>query len=277
MYSITPESAVCAALTAASGALLLWRPEVRRARALWVAIGLMGLTHGLALNLPRPNLLSTNLVHYYLGAKYPIPYARFYEVFQAAQEQPAIGIRDLEHPDRLLRAEAPARRAYYIDLLRRSGAAFDAMAPVDSLAAWSQRTGALARESDRVLRRFLSARQIADYREDVRVAVENARGRPLTDDFGFNGSPFYALVRHLDPTLYLRLGPVVGWANHAWQILAVILLAWIAGEALGLDLDGRLVACELLFASYDFTAYALPGLMFGELWLPVGVAVLAIR
>jgi tetratricopeptide (TPR) repeat protein len=269
--------AVCAVLMAAGGALLTRPSSARWVRTAWIALWLAGLVHALALNLQETNLLGSNLAHYYLGSKYAFRYAEFYRLIQAAQAKPPIGIRDLDRPARLLRADPRAQRAYYIDLLRSTGVSFDPLWPLDSLAARARQSGALAGESERVLRQGLPPQRIADFRRDVLRAVSVRRPRPLTDDYGFNGSPFYALVRHLDPTLGRPFGPATAWLNLAWQIVASVLLVWIAGAALGLDTNGRLAVGGLLFASHDFVTFTLPGLVFGELWLPVALAALAVR
>ncbi len=268
---------ICAALMAACGILLALRPARGKARAVWIGLWIVGLINALALNLQEPNLLGANVVHYYLGAKYPFPYEDFYKLVQAAQSKSQVGIRDLDHPSALLYPDARSRRAYHIDLMRTAGVAFDPLAPLDELERRAEESGAITRVSQRLLEQGLPAGQIDGFRQDVRLAVSGRRNRPLTDDFGFNGSPFYALVRHADPTLHFPFGRGTALLNLAWQILAVILLAWLVGRALGLDTDGRLAIGALLLASWDFVAFTLPGLIFGELWLPIAVAVLAMR
>ena len=274
---LVEDRGMCAALMAACGILLALRPTRGKARAVWIGLWTAGLINALALNLQEPNLLGANVAHHYLGAKYPFPYQDFYKLVQAALSKSQIGIRDLGHPSDLLYPDARSSRAYYIDLMRTAGVAFDPLAPLDELARRADESGAIARESERLLKQGLPAGQIDGFRHDVRLAVSGRRNRPLTDDFGFNGSPFYALVRQADPTLHLPFGRGTALLNLAWQILAVILLAWLGGKALGLDTNGRLAIGALIFASWDFVAFALPGLIFGELWLPIAVAVLAMR
>jgi Tfp pilus assembly protein PilF len=107
--------------------------------------------------------------------------------------------------------------------------------------------------------------------------VENLVGRDLTADYGFNGSPFYSLVRHVDPTLYTAFGRGAAWLNLIWQIVAGLALAWFAGQALELTLEERLAAATFVFASWDFAGWLLPGLVFAGLWLPVALALVALR
>ena len=271
---------VCAGLTLIASALLALGSRARPARALraaWIALIVVGVANGLALNLQPANLINTNLSHYYLGAKYPAPYADTYRLVQAARDQPQIGMRDLDRPALILRASPAEQRAYYLDLLRAERVPFDPLLPLDSLARRARESGAIAAEARRLLDGGLPAGRIADFRRDVRVAVTGAVLQPLTIDFGYNGSPFYGLIRQADPTLHAPYGPLTAWANALWQLLGVALLAWIAGSALGLTLDERLAAAALIVGSWDFAGFAMPGLIFTELWVPIAIAAWAMR
>lgn len=266
---------VCAGLTLAASVLLALGSRARPAwalRAAWIAVIVAGAANGLALNLQPANRINGNLSHYYLGAKYPVPYADTYRLVQAAGEQPQIGIRDLERPERMLRSTPAEQRAYYLDLLRAARVPFDPLLPLDSLARRARESGAIAAEARRLLEERLPAGRIDDFRRDVRVAVTGAVLQPLTIDFGYNGSPFYGLIRQADPTLHAPYGPGAAWANALWQLLGVALLAWIAGAVLGLTVDERLAAAALIVASWDFTGFAMPGLMFTEVWVPIAIA-----
>ena len=271
---------VCAGLTLAASVLLALGPRVRPSRALraaWIVVIVAGVANGLALNLQPANLINTNLSHYYLGAKYPVPYSDTYRLMQAAEGRPQIGIRDLDHPALVLRSSPTEQRAYYLDLLRARRVPFDPLLPLDSLARRARESGAVGAEARRLLDERLPADRIADFRRDVHVAVAGAVRRPLTIDFGYNGSPFYGFIRQADPTLHAPYGPVAAWANALWQLLGVALLAWIAGSALGLELDERLAAAALIVASWDFAGFAMPGLMFTELWVPIAIVAWAMR
>jgi len=271
---------VCAGLTLLCGGLLSLaprKPSSRAVRAAWIALIVVGVANGLALNLQPANLLNGNLSLYYLGAKYPAPYGDTYRLIQAGTDRPQIGIRDLDHPAALLRETAAQRRAYYIDLLRAARVPFDPLAPLDSLARRAIESGAVADEARRILEKGLPAHRVAEFRHDARVAVARANRTPLTYDFGYNGSPFYGLIRRADPSLYAPYGPLAAGLNTAWQLLGVALLAWLGGAALGLALDERLAAAALLVGSWDFTGFALPGLMFTELWVPIAIAAWAMR
>ena len=271
---------VCAGLTLVASVLLALGSRARPARALraaWIAVIVAGVANGLALNLQPANLINANLSQYYLGAKYPMPYADTYRLVQAAGDQPQIGIRDLDRPALILRSSPTEQRAYYLDLLRAERVPFDPLLPLDSLARRARESGAIAAEARRLLEERVPADRIADFRHDVRVAVAGAVRQPLTIDFGYNGSPFYGLIRQADPTLHVSYGPVAAWANALWQLLGVGLLAWIAGSALGLTLDERLAAAALIVASWDFAGFAMPGLMFTELWVPIAIAAWAMR
>jgi Flp pilus assembly protein TadD len=271
------DRSVCALLFAAAAALFAWRPEERRARLPWAALLALALANSLVIQLHEENLLGGNLVHYYLGAKYPVPYVDLYRAYQAALEEPQAGMRDLTHPARIVRASEPERREYFLGLLRGKRASFDPLAPTDTLERRARESGAIAAEADTILRRCLPAGRIEAFRRDVRAADSLLHGRPLVQDYGFNGSPFYAVARLADPALHLPLGRWTVALNLAWQLLAVALLAWLGGEALGLATADRLAAAALLLASWDFVGYAMSGLVFGELWLPVAIAALAFR
>ena len=263
---------VCAALMLIGAVLLAVRLPPRVARAAWLGLLVAGIAYALFLNLLPRNLINGNLVHYYLGAKYTVPYRSFYSSIQAALDEPEIGIRDLGQPDRLLRATPSEERAYYIDLMREEGVEFDPLTSLPNLRMRAFNTGVLRQISRRNLSENLPAAQLDDFRRDVRWATDRNRGRPITRDFGFNGSPFYVLVRHIDPTLYQPIGPMTAWLNLTWQILALLALAWLTGIALGLDVNGRIAMAALVFASWDVIGWALLGLILAGLWLPLAIA-----
>lgn len=268
---------VCILLMAMSAVVLFLRPRTAVARVTWLGLLAAGIANALVLNAQPYNLMQSNLVHYYLGAKYPVPYQNFYRAINAALERPQINMRDLERPDRMVRAQPNEQRAYYIDLMRGQGVEFDPLGSLEELAARARETGALRREAQRILSENLPASRVDAFRRDVRKAVSAVFGRDVVHDVGFNGSPFYALVRHADPTLYAPIGPATAWLNLVWQIIAVIVLAWVMGLALGAEIEDRLAMASLVFASWDFVSFALPGLIFAGFWLPVAFALYALR
>lgn len=268
---------VCAALMVLAAVLLAVRLPRRVARAAWLVLLAAGVTNALYLNLLPHNLINGNLVHYYLGAKYPIPYQSFYRSIHAALEEPQVDMRDLGQPDRFVRAKTNEQRAYYIDLLRDEGVEFDPLASLPQLHIQVAKAGVLRRISEQILNDAVPASQVEDFRRDLRLATPRVDGRPVTHDFGFNGSPFYAWVRHLDPTLHRPIGSMTAWLNIAWQALSVLVLAWLAGVALGVDINTRLAMAALVFASWDVIGYALLGLIFAGLWLPVAVTLYAMH
>jgi hypothetical protein len=271
------ERGICAVLTAVAGVLLVLRLGPRASRAAWLVVLAAGLANAVTLNLHQSNLININLVHHYLGAKYPFPYDSCYRLINAALERPQVVMRNLERPPAMLRVDVRSQRAYYIDLMRHEGVAFEPLAPLPDLRELAVESGAIAAESQRILSEYLPAEHIEDFRRDTRVAVEALTGRDITTDYGFNGSPFYAAVRHLDPTLHMSFGAATAYFNMIVQIAAVFLLAWIAGAALALGANERLAAAALLFASWDFVGWAMPGLVFAGMWLPVAAALLFFR
>lgn len=276
---------ISAALTLAGAGLLAARPRPPLARVAWAALLLAAVANAVVLSLLPHNLVNTNIVHHYLGAKYAIPYGSFYRLVNAAIERPQVSMRDLDRPPAMLRDDPREERAYFIDLMRARGVAFDPLAPLAALRARAEASGAVREEAERILREHLPEERIAAFREDVRRAITDERfgisvqtpDRDITEDYGFNGSPLYAFVRRLDPTLHVPFGPGTARLNLAWQVLAGLLLVWGVGAALGADLGTRLAMAALLFASWDFAGWALPGLVFAGVWLPVAVALLAMR
>jgi len=268
------DRAVCAAIMACAALLLRMRP---RSSVPWLVLLVAGLANALILNLLPHNRVSSNFVHQYLGSKYVVPYTELYRAVNAALERPQMDIRDLEHPPDMWRSDPREQRAYLLDLLRAHGSEFDATLPLDSLLSLAQASGAIREEAEDMLARCLPPDEIPAFRSDVRAAVDLVHGRELTDDYGFNGSPFYALVRGADPFLHVPLRPAAAVADLLAQVLSVFLLAWLAGRALELDRNERLATMVLLFASWTVTGWLLPGLVFAWLWLPVMLALLAMR
>jgi tetratricopeptide (TPR) repeat protein len=258
--------------------VLAVRLPSRVTRTIWLTLLVAGFANAVILNHRPHNLLQNNLVHYYLGAKYvTIPYENFYRSFNAALVRPQIGMRDLAQPNRMVRENQNERRAYYIDLMREEGMTFDPLASLTELRGRALRAGVIEREAQRILSEDLPSARMDDYCRDVRTATSSGSTREITDDAGFNGSPFYTLIRRVDPTLYRPLGPAAAWLNLVWQSVAVIVIAWLMGMALGLGVNSRLAMAALVFASWDFVSFALPGLIFAGLWIPVAIAMYAMH
>ena len=266
--------------TAAGALLLALRMSDKVARAGWIVLLVASLGYAFGLTVQAQNLVNINIVHHYLGAKYPIPYSRFYQVTYAALERPQEGMHDLDHPPAYLRGEPAEQRAYYIDLLRAEGISFSPLSELATLRHQAIAVGAVKREADAILHHYIPAAMVDDFREDVRRAfiVEGAErtilaeNRSIGDDYGYNGSPFYSLVRHADPSLYRPFDRLTAIINLVWQVLAIVCAAWLMGIGIGLGVTQRLAATALIFASWDLAGWALPGLIFAGLWLPIGIA-----
>ena len=267
---------VCAALMALGGLLFALRLRGRLARVAWLALLIVGLTNALVVSLVPTNLININLVHHFLGAKYSFSYNSFYQLINAASEQPQVKMRDLERPPAMLRSDPREQRAYYIDLMRDSGVEFDPLAPLADLHRRAEETDVIRNEAINIMKEHLPVSQIGGFRRDALRALNALSGRDITTDYGYNGSPFYSLVRRADPTLHQPFGGGTAWFNLILQIAAALLLVWLTGAALGVELNGKLAMAALLFASWDFVGWALPGLIFAGLWLPVAVALFAI-
>lgn len=103
MLAWLADRAASTLLMLAAAALLAWPMSFRRARMAWAMLVVLVVAYGLALNLQAVNFPHSNFIHYYLGAKYPAPYADTYRLIHAGQGRPQIGMRDLEHPQDLVR------------------------------------------------------------------------------------------------------------------------------------------------------------------------------
>ena len=115
---INLESLPCAILMAAAAALLFLRLKERTARIAWSILLAVGMAHAIGMALLPENLMSRNVVHYFLGAKYDFPYSKFYSLTSAAIDRPQIFMHDLDHPPGFTRDDPTEQRAYFIDLLR---------------------------------------------------------------------------------------------------------------------------------------------------------------
>ena len=275
--ALVADRAAAALLMLAAGILLTWPARARRTRAAWLALVVLGASYGLALNLQPVNFPNSNFAHYYLGAKYPVPYMETYRLLHAGEGRPQIGMRDLERPVDLVRSGTSEQRAYYIDLLRAARVPFDPLAPLDTLAARAHDSGEIEAEARRILATRLPARRVAAYRRDVHAALGMGQGAHLSLDYGYNGSPLYGLIRQADPTLHLPFGRLSALAGLAWQLFGVALIALLAGAALGLSQVEQLAVAALILASAEFAKYAMPGLVFTELWVPLLLATWALR
>jgi tetratricopeptide (TPR) repeat protein len=269
----------------AVGAVLLFvKLNERTARFAWSILLVIGTTHAVGMCLLPENLLSRNAVHYYLGAKYHFPYRSFYALTSAATDRPQIVMHDLDHPPGFIRDDPSEQRAYFIDLLRAEKIGFDPSVPLEDLQRLAQESGAVHREAQKILQENLPSDQIENFCRDVRAALitENPDrdiegiGNDITLDFGYNGSPYYTLVRHLDPTLYFPFGRATALLNLFWQVVGLLASVWLIGLALGLGTTARIAAAALLFASWDYVAWDLAGLSFAGFWLPIALALWAI-
>jgi len=263
-----------------ASALFAWPVNTRRARIGWIVLLALAVAYGVALNVQPVNFPGSNFVHYYLGAKYPAPYLETYRLIQAGLARPQVGMRDLERPERLVRESVSEQRAYFIDLLRAARVPFEPLSRLDSLAALARESGAIEQEARRIMASRLPASRIADFRRDVRAAIPAGPGHYLRDptlDYGYNGSPFYGLLRQVDPMLHLPFDRWAAVAGLAWQLLGVAAVACLAGPALGLSTAERVAVAALIAASAEFASFAMPGLVFTELWVPVLLAAWALR
>lgn len=260
------ESRYVCALLALILMWLVWRPpaSARRRTLLYALLILVGVAN--ALMLTHRRIAHSNLGHYYLGAKYPCSYFDFYSLVTAAREDPQINFRNLREPDRMIRADVREQRLYYLDLLDNAALPPPAATGTDALREHCTDNGLFAAESKALLESAFSPARAAALREDLnRVGLD-------IDDQGFNGSPFYALVRRLDPTLYRPFSGAVFWVNLAWQFAALCGIALLCRRALGWTVGNTVLAAALVLTSWDYIGWSLNGLVTAGWILPVAVA-----
>ncbi|HET6349698.1 MAG TPA: tetratricopeptide repeat protein [Candidatus Krumholzibacteria bacterium] len=274
---VVGDRGACAVLLLAGSVLLALFSSRRDLRVAWAVLLVAALTNAALLSLRAGNLINNNNVQQYLGAKYIFPYADFQKLVNAARDEPQVAMRDLEHPMVILRADPRAQRAYFIDLLRDAQVPFDAYVPLDSLRARCIAAGVVRSEAERILSRGLTPDRIGPFRQDVHNAAQHLHWTDIRADYGFNGSPFSALLRHLDPTLHRPFGRGAAWFGLLWQVMGAAIVVWILRLTFEMNAGESLAAGALLFSSWDFVAYALPGLTFVGLWIPVAAAALAMR
>lgn len=270
-----PNSAIiarwfCGILTLTLSTVILYRPRTDRfskATIYWL-LALLGLLVALV---PISRRLShSNLGHYYIGAKYRIPYFDFYRAITAGRQQPQVGYRDLRQPHRFVRRDPLEQRYYALRLLN------DAQIPIPDNAATTDLFGLCATaglfraEAQTILSQYFDERKAEAFSRDLQQV------RVDTDDNGFNGSPFYVLVRQIDPTIHRPFGPLVGWINLIWQVGALLVSIHLLGRALEWDEETRALTAAVFLCSWDYNGWALNGLSFGGWLLPFGMSLYAL-
>ncbi|PWB71565.1 hypothetical protein C3F09_07705 [candidate division GN15 bacterium] len=274
----------CTIFMVVAAILLFVKMRDRTARVAWSILLAVSMIHGITISLLPDNWPGRGIVHYYIGAKYNFPYRAFYTLTSAATDRPQIVMHDLDHPPKIIRDSPSEQRAYFIDLLRSEHIDFDPTVSLPELRKLAEESGAVHREAEGILKANLPPDQIESFRRDVKAALIDKNpardiegiGNDIALDFGYNGSPFYSLVRHLDPTLYLPFGTGTAAVNLVWQLMALAASIWLMGIALGLGTTDRIAVGALFFASWDYVAWNLPGLSFAGFWLPIAVALWAV-
>ena len=257
---------ICAALTALIFFLILAQPRSPRFRV--IVLGLiiaLGIANGFQWFAKRT--IHSNLTHYYLGAKYPhVGHFDFYKVMTSAMGRPQMMYRNLHTPDTMFRSDPREQRLYYLRLLQQESVAHPEHATLQQLADLCQSNGLVDKEAAAILNQTLTPAQEDTLRQDLTQLKLDV------DDFGFNGSPLYTLIRQMDPSLHQRFGPTVCLINMVWQWIAVFLLAFLAQQILQWTREETLLVIALLLASWDFTGWALNGLVMAGWILPVMVS-----
>jgi len=275
----TESRLICAALTATASLIVYLNiRSVRIRMVIWSILILIGIANALSLNLKQSNIVHANLIHHYLGAKYDCSYSDFYKLVTAALEMPQISYRDLKNSPAMFRADPREHRLYYQELLTKNRISFSALEPLEHLRELCISEDLVKKEASDILRDGLRPEEITGFKRDVKFAAGKWKGgRSLAGDYGFNGSPLYVLARQMDPGLWFPLTTSAGYINICWQIIAVFIITFLAGKALGWAKDDSLFAAALVLASQDFTGWALPGLILAGWLLPVMATLWAFR
>lgn len=201
----------------------------------------------------------SNYCHYYLGAKYRIDYMDFYKVVLAGRGEPLISFRDLKSY-RLANNNAQEADRYLVGLLDQFGVQHRPNAGTAELMQICNRNGLFRKHGQIVLSQAgFSEKRQKQFREDLKSATLNIR------DCGFNGSPFYVLLRQLDPTLHLPLS-INSFRLSVFVELALLALSSVLlAKVFHLGTTGMLMYYIIVMASWDFFNWVIPGLP-GMLW-----------
>lgn len=263
-FTATESRQICAALTAIVLLLVFAEPRARFKTAILGLVIALGIAN--AFTVIHKRLVHSNLTHYYLGAKYGMSYFDFYKVMAAARGDPQVMYRDLREPDRMFRSDPREQRLYYVDLLRQAAVPFRQNSTLAQLADACRSGGLVDKEAAAILEQSGMTDRAGKLRDDL------SRLKLDVDDFGFNGSPLYALIRQLDPTLHRPFGPGVCLLNMAWQWAALFLIALLAARIFGWTRDETLLALALFLSAWNYTGWALNGLTTAGWILPVMLA-----
>lgn len=265
LFTSSESRLICAALTAIIFLLVLAHPRPARFRTvilgLIIAIGLANV-----FLLIHKRLIHSNLTHYYLGAKYDVSYFDFYKVATAVRGNPQVKYRDLHEPDKIFRSDPREQRLYYMALLRQDSISFPESSTLEQLAETCRSGGLLDKEAAAILEQDLKPDRTTELRNDLAWLKFDV------DDFGFNGSPLYALIRQLDPSLHRLFGPAVCLINLAWQWVALFFMAFLASRIFQWSREDALLVVALLLASWDYSGWALNGLVAAGWMLPVMIS-----
>lgn len=264
-FTFTKSWLICAALTTIVFLLVLANPRSTRFRT--AILGLLIVLGFANVFLPiQKRMIHSNFTHYYLGAKYDVPYFDFYKVATAALGNPQVMYRELREPDRMFRSDPREQRLYYIGLLRQDHVPFPESVTLTQLVETCRSGGLLEKEASAILQQNLKPDQASDLRNDL------AQSDLDVDDYGFNGSPLYVLIRQIDPTLHRPFGPAACLMNLGWQFLALFFMVFLAARIFQWTREDALLVIALLLTSWDYTGWALNGLVAAGWMLPVMLA-----
>lgn len=211
----------------------------------------------------------SNFCHYYLGAKYQIEYLDFYEVILAGSGKPLVDYRDLKGSPAFGIANIfpQQKREYYLRLLDKFNVKHPPQLSTPLLKKLCGQNDLFRKHGQLLLSDagYSSERQKL-LGEDVRSANINVR------DCGFNGTPFYVLLRQLDPFLHLPLSINSFRFSVLLELVLLVFSGVLLAKAFRLGTTGFLLFFILVLSSWDFYNWNIPGLPAMAWFFPVAVS-----
>jgi hypothetical protein len=207
-----------------------------------------------------------NYSHYYLGAKYKIDYFDFYTVLKAARGEPLedfMNLRGDYSAGNLVNGTPIAKRNYYIWLLERFNVPFNPGEGIGALRKRCEENGLFNKHASIILgEEGFKEPQVSELKKDAGYVYINFK------DKGFNGSPFYVLLRQVDPAVHLPLTINSFRWSTALELILLAFSGLALSRALGWDRPQLLVFYALTVTSWEFVGWNLLGLVAMAWFLP---------
>ncbi len=223
-----------------------------RSRAL-VFLTLAGLCNAFVFHVFHCDPVPSNFSHYYLGSKFVLPNEELYRLVAAGR-------------DELPFFESDRRRRFAaLELL---GGPFRPDLRPDATTAELEETCRREGRFRELLVGFFGDREesparIEEFRRDCQASFIQFQ------DAGFNASPWYILVRNLDPTLHLPLSRGAFFFSLLAQVIGLWVCIRLVAKALDFDHEEEMLAGALFLCCWDYSGWTLSGLVGAGWFLPV--------